>query len=119
MERFHTLILPPLYEMRHIALISLIRWTTLLAFYSFNIKLRCPCIAKPIPNVTVVMGNVVDNMAHIIVDDGDIFVMRLCALRSEWGRLKGNVRCLLFVFGRRDLLVGLEVSCCLEAIEGI
>lgn len=120
MERLHTLIFLPLYKVRHIALISLRRRTLRLPFHAFNVKLRRSCITKPIPNVTVIMGNIVDNVAHVIIDDCDIFVMWLCALRSEKGRFKGNVSALLLVFGRRDLLVGLhQVSCCLESSEGI
>ena len=87
--------------------------------HALNVKLRSPRITKSIPNVAMIVGDVVDNMAHVIVDDCDILVMLFCVFWGEKRRGKRNVSALFLVFGRRHLFVGLQVSRGLESSEGI
>ena len=91
--------------MRHIAFVSLIGRTLRFLLQAFYVKLRCSRIPKPVPDAAVIMSDVVDDMADVIVYDCDILVMRFCAFWSEKRRCKRNVSALMLVFRRGYLFV--------------
>jgi hypothetical protein len=81
-ELFIMLFLPLLNKGWGIAGLVLFKQRTVrLDFHIFSCELGSPRISKPIPNtvaicMTVIMGNVINNMVDIVIDNGNIFIKR-------------------------------------------